>query len=325
MVHTLFDEGLVRLGRLGHCSNGVDARARTPCGRSRPSAWPRAAASTADTIRAARARARRRAARLRLRPHRHLHAGVRHARALAGRRAQRADRQPRRPGGAMFPRPPPLPTTPAGKPGRGRGVRHRPPRAAASAAPPRSSASCRDAAWPRRSRRPARPGPGADHGRRQPGAVARPTARAWPRRSTRLDFMVSLDIYLNETTRHADVILPGRRRSSTATTTSRSRSCACATTPASRAGVRRAAPGHAARVADPAAPGGHRQGRWARAPTCWRSTTNSWPTTCAALAGEHAAAVLAGRWPDRAAPSACSTWRCAAGPTATGSAASPTA
>jgi anaerobic selenocysteine-containing dehydrogenase len=31
--------------------------------------------------------------------------------------------------------------------------------------------------------------------------------------------MVSLDIYLNETTRHADVILPGRRRWRTCTTT----------------------------------------------------------------------------------------------------------
>ena len=34
------------------------------------------------------------------------------------------------------------------------------------------------------------------------------TRAGWPRRSTQLDFMVSIDIYVNETTRHADVILP---------------------------------------------------------------------------------------------------------------------
>ena len=39
-------------------------------------------------------------------------------------------------------------------------------------------------------------------------AVSTPNASAWPRRSSALDFMVSVDIYVNETTRHADVILP---------------------------------------------------------------------------------------------------------------------
>ena len=36
----------------------------------------------------------------------------------------------------------------------------------------------------------------------------RPTARGSTRRSAGLDFMAAVDIYINETTRHADVILP---------------------------------------------------------------------------------------------------------------------
>ena len=52
------------------------------------------------------------------------------------------------------------------------------------------------------------PDPRADHRRGQPGALDAELRRAWPRRSTTLDFMVSIDIYVNETTRHADVILP---------------------------------------------------------------------------------------------------------------------
>ena len=52
------------------------------------------------------------------------------------------------------------------------------------------------------------PDPRADHDRRQPGRCRRPTAAASTPRSSRLEFMVSVDIYVNETTRHADVILP---------------------------------------------------------------------------------------------------------------------
>ena len=80
--------------------------------------------------------------------------------------------------------------------------------AAGSAGCRSSAASCR---WPRcarRSRRPAR----ARSGRCSPSPATRcsppPTARGSTRRSTALDFMAAVDIYLNETTRHADVILP---------------------------------------------------------------------------------------------------------------------
>ena len=53
------------------------------------------------------------------------------------------------------------------------------------------------------------PDPRADHRRGQPGAVDARAATASTRRCDGLDCMISVDIWLNETTRHADVILPG--------------------------------------------------------------------------------------------------------------------
>ncbi len=58
-------------------------------------------------------------------------------------------------------------------------------------------------AWPRRSRRRARANPRARDHRGQPGARPRPTASGSARALEKLDFMVSVDIYRNETTRHA--------------------------------------------------------------------------------------------------------------------------
>ena len=56
------------------------------------------------------------------------------------------------------------------------------------------------------------PGDGPDprdgDGRRQPGAVHAERPASSTRRSDSLDFMVAVDPYINETTRHADVILP---------------------------------------------------------------------------------------------------------------------
>ena len=79
---------------------------------------------------------------------------------------------------------------------------------AASGACPSSSASSRSSRSPRRSRRPATgrsarssPSPGT---RSSP----RPNAGRLDRALASLDFMVSVDIYRNETTRHANVILP---------------------------------------------------------------------------------------------------------------------
>ena len=190
-------------------------RPRRGRARSRRAFTPEArgagrAASTPTTIRRiarelAAARARRR-----LRPHRHLHAGVRHARALARRRAQRAHRQPRPRGRRdVHAAPPPGGQHRRGAAGRGRGRRASAAGTAACAGCPRSSASCRSRAWPRRSRRPARARSARSSRSPATRCSRRRTPAASSARSTSLDFMVSVDIYLNETTRHADVILPG--------------------------------------------------------------------------------------------------------------------
>ena len=82
---------------------------------------------------------------------------------------------------------------------------------AASSSCPSSSASIRWRRWPTRSSRPARarsgpcsPSPGIRSSRR-------PTRDASTAALGTLEFMVSIDIYRNETTRHADVILPAPR------------------------------------------------------------------------------------------------------------------
>ena len=61
--------------------------------------------------------------------------------------------------------------------------------------------------------------------------LSTPDSRPPRRRLRPLDFMVAIDIYLNETTRHADVILPRRRRCRRATTTSLCSSSPSATWP----------------------------------------------------------------------------------------------
>ena len=119
-----------------------------------------------------RARARRRRERRGLRPHRHLHTGVRHARELARRRAERRDRQPRPRGRrdvhARGRRPVQLA---AARPGSGKGWtigRWTQPRA-------RGARGHRRAARlvPRGGDRDAGrgPDPRADHGRRQPARL----------------------------------------------------------------------------------------------------------------------------------------------------------
>ena len=171
-----------------HSAEHVDRRRR---GRAPPvavharSRSPTARGIDAETIRAPGARARRRRRRRRLRPDRHLHTvAVRHARVaglvdvlnvLTGNLD--------RPGGAMFPhgRAHRAPTRPEGG-----GPRL--PHSAAGPAGSRASRGRRRAAGrpssPTRSRPPGDgPDPRADHDRRQPGAVARPTASGSPRRS----------------------------------------------------------------------------------------------------------------------------------------------
>ena len=56
IVHTLFDEKLVRLGRLAEHVAGLDAAASRHSRPTRPNAWPRAAASTPPSSASWRAR-----------------------------------------------------------------------------------------------------------------------------------------------------------------------------------------------------------------------------------------------------------------------------
>ena len=94
LVHVLFEEGLVAMGRLEPFVRGTEAL-RTLAKEFAPEAVASATGIDAGDDAPDRARVRRRRAGGLLRTDRHLHAGVRHARELAGRRGQRADRQPR--------------------------------------------------------------------------------------------------------------------------------------------------------------------------------------------------------------------------------------
>ena len=95
IAHVLFAEGRVRLGALAGRVNGVDEVRARRRGRSRPRRSRETCGIPAETIRRLARELAGRAARRGLRPHRHLQPGVRHARVVAGRRAERADRQPR--------------------------------------------------------------------------------------------------------------------------------------------------------------------------------------------------------------------------------------
>ena len=91
LVHTLFDEGLVRLRALAPHVAGLDAlrEAVAPFTPERMAARCGIAAATPARAGAFAGRQRTRRG---VRPHRHLHAGVRHAVQLAGGRAQCAGR-----------------------------------------------------------------------------------------------------------------------------------------------------------------------------------------------------------------------------------------
>ena len=145
---------------------------------------------------------------LRLRPHRHHHRAVRHAHVVAGRRAQRAHRQPRparrrhvhRGGGRRRQHPGHTPRRP-GRQARAAGT-------AGCGACPRRWASCRWRAWPRRSTRPGEGQIRALVTVAGNPVLSTPNAGRLDAALATLDFYVAVDPYVNETTRHADVILP---------------------------------------------------------------------------------------------------------------------
>ena len=143
-----------------------------------------------------------------------------------------------------------------------------------------------------------------------------------------LDLMVSIDPYVNETTRHAHVILPPpsvleRSHYDAALYAFAIRNVANYSPP-----VFEREPGRARRVGDPAAPDRHRRRAGARRPTSPRSTTSS-PRELCKRAARNAGSPAHGPRPGGAAgrdsrrasgPSGCSTSSCAAAPTATASA-----
>ena len=208
MVQVLFDERLVRLGRLSEHVAGVDALQQAVAPFT-PQAVATRCGVPAQTIRA-------------------------QARALAG--ARRAAVYGRvgtctqeygtlaswlidvlnvltghldEPGGAMFPKAAVFAANTVGTPGTGRGIvtaRHR---SRVSGAPEvfgEYPMGCL-------AEEIETPGEGQVRALITVGSNAVLSAPNGPRLSNaleRLDFMVSVDLYLNETTRHADVILPGR-------------------------------------------------------------------------------------------------------------------
>ena len=137
-------------------------------------------------------------------------AGVRHARAAGSSTCSTCSPATSTgPGGAMFP----TPGDRARQQPRHAGHGTRLPRRAAARSRVRGLPEVDRRAAGRRAGRGDRdagrgPDPGARHRRRQPGACRRPNGGRLDAALASLDFMVSRRHLLNETTRHADVILP---------------------------------------------------------------------------------------------------------------------
>ena len=209
-MHVLFAEDLVDLGDVGeHTSTGVDDGPR----RSREHVRARAGRRTATGIDAA--TIRRIARELAAAPAAAVYARIGTCTQEFGTLASwlvdvlnvltgNLDR----PGGAMFAKP----ATGSGNTGgtRGQGPRRavRPPALARARAARVLRRAARSCASPRRSRRPATGQVRALVTIAGNPVLSTPDADRLDRALDTLEFMVSVDIYLNETTRHADVFLP---------------------------------------------------------------------------------------------------------------------
>ena len=273
------------------------------------------------------ARARGRRERRRLRADRHDDAGVRVARELARRRPQRPDRQPR-PRGRRDVHDARRRLGQHRRRARAAGAARSPtagPRASAGAA--RCSASSRPRAWPRRSRRPGEGQIRALFTIAGNPVLSTPGGDRLADALDTLDLMVSVDVYVNETTRHADVILPApsplvHGHYDIALYAFAVRNVANYSPPSLP--LRR---GRARRVGDPRAARRHRRRRRAPTPTSPRSTRSSRPSSRGARRGSpaHRSRAATRRScstpsPRASGPSACSTCSCAPAPTATCSA-----
>ena len=210
MVQVITSEGLVDLGALRRPRHRPRRGGRGARRRSRPRPWPTPPGSTPTTIRRlARelaAAAHRRASTAASAPPPPSSAPSRRGWSTCSTCSPATSTGPAAP---CSPRRPPAPATPAASRGYGREVRLAPAHAAGCASCPRPSASCRRSCMAEEIDTPGR---GADpcprHHRRQPGAVHAELGAGSTPPWRGLECMVSVDIYVNETTRHADVILP---------------------------------------------------------------------------------------------------------------------
>ena len=208
MVHTLFDEGLLRTGRLAPLLAGVDAVREAVM----PFAPERVAARCGIAAPAIRRLARELAAAPRAAVYSRLGTCTQRfgtaaswlvevLNALTGHLDE--------PGGAMFPKAAAFADNTAGQPGTGRGVttgRHR------------SRVSGAPEVWGELpmtllAEEIETPGPGQVRALITVASnpvLSSPGGPRLARAFGQLDFMLGLDLYLNETTRHADVVLPGQ-------------------------------------------------------------------------------------------------------------------
>ena len=207
MVQTLFDEGLVRLGRLADITSGIDGL-RAAVQAYAPEAVAERCGIAAGTIRAL-------ARQLANTERACVYGRIGTCTQRFGTLAQwlidvlnlltgHLDE----PGGAMFPKAPAFAANTQGKPGVGKGIvtgRHA---SRVSAAPEVLG----ELPITLLSEEIETPGPGQVKALITVASNPVLSAPGGPRLAQALDgldFMVSLDIYLNETSRHADVILPG--------------------------------------------------------------------------------------------------------------------
>lgn len=208
MVQVLFAEGLVRLGRLEAHVNGLDAvrEAVTPFAPERVAARCGIDAATIRTLARELAGARRACVYGRIGTCTQRHGSVASwlidvLNVLTGHLDE--------PGGAMFPLAPAFAANTRGKPGIGGGVTTGRHKSRVSGAPEVMGE------LPITLLAEEIETPGAGQVRALVTVASNPVLSApggprLERALAQLDFMVSLDIYLNETTRHAHVILPGR-------------------------------------------------------------------------------------------------------------------
>lgn len=207
LVHALFDEDLVRLGRAGACVAGLDQLQPAVAGFAPEAVAARCGIAAADI----RGLARELAAAPRAAVYGRIGTCTQEYGTLANWAIDllnvltgRLDEE----GGIMFPKAPAFAANTAGAPGSGRGVTTGRRRSRVSGAPEVFGE------FPLTCLAEEIETPGDGQVRALIAIAANPVLSA-PNGARlaaaldRLDFMVSLDIYLNETSRHADVILPG--------------------------------------------------------------------------------------------------------------------